>query len=91
MDLRTHGLYWSEYFAWLVVPKHVSYNGYNIYLELQSKGGFSLDAEDNDNYYLTKGFAWDEVNSSGRVCFDIGEKKSGMVIWWCYPERQIAC
>ncbi|MCC7799046.1 P fimbria tip G-adhesin PapG-III, partial [Escherichia coli] len=26
----THGLYWSEYFAWLVVPKHVSYNGYNI-------------------------------------------------------------
>ncbi|MEN1494296.1 PapG carbohydrate binding domain-containing protein, partial [Pseudomonas aeruginosa] len=37
----THGLYWSEYFAWLVVPKHGSYNGYNISLELQSRGGFS--------------------------------------------------
>lgn len=72
----THGLYWSEYFAWLVVPKHVSYNGYNIYLELQSKGGFSLDAEDNDNYYLTKGFAWDEANTSGQTCFNIGEKRS---------------
>ncbi|MBB7142136.1 fimbrial protein [Escherichia coli] len=71
----TYGLYWSEYFAWLVVPKRISHNGYNIYLELQALRGLSLDAQDADNYYFTYGISWDAVNSGlgGRsVCYDIG-------------------
>jgi adhesin PapG len=72
----THGVYWSEYLAWLVIPKNVFYHGYNIYLELQYRGSWSKDAEDNDNYYLVQGFGWDQATAGGGpVCFNIGERR----------------
>ncbi|EJY1967300.1 fimbrial protein [Escherichia coli] len=72
----SHGLFWSEYFAWMVIPKKITYNGFTIYLDIQSKERWSLDSEDNDNFYLTQGYSWDQVNTSGNTCRPIGEKAS---------------
>ncbi|EFJ3312422.1 fimbrial protein [Escherichia coli] len=73
----THGVYWSEFFAWMVIPKHVNdANGFNIFLTLQYRGNWSLDAEDNDNYYLVQGFGWDQSTAGGgTVCFPIGDRR----------------
>lgn len=73
----TYGVYWSEYFAWMVIPKHVNNaDGFNIFLTLQYKGIWSLDAEDNDNYYLVQGFGWDQPTAGGgTVCFPIGDRR----------------
>ncbi|ELH6406670.1 fimbrial protein, partial [Escherichia coli] len=64
-------------FAWMVIPKHVNdANGFNIFLTLQYRGNWSLDAEDNDNYYLVQGFGWDQSTAGGgTVCFPIGDRR----------------
>ncbi|EMV0122666.1 fimbrial protein [Escherichia coli] len=72
----SHGLFWSEFFAWMVIPKTTVYNGHIIYLDIQSRGRWSLDSEDNDNYYLTQGYAWDEVHIAGNTCMPSGDSPS---------------
>ncbi|HAI5696556.1 TPA: PapG carbohydrate binding domain-containing protein [Escherichia coli] len=72
----TYGVYWSEYLAWLVIPKYVVHGGQRIYLDLQYTGSWGRDAEDDDNYYLTYGFGWDQSTAGGgRVCFNSGEQR----------------
>lgn len=72
----SHGLFWSEYFAWMVIPKKITFNGSQIYLDIQSRGRWSLDSEDNDNFYLTQGYSWDQVNPTGNTCRFLGESPS---------------
>lgn len=72
----TYGVYWSEYFAWMVIPKKVSANGYTIYLDIQYRGNWSIDSEDNDNYYLVHGFGWDQPTAGGGVvCPQYGDTR----------------
>ncbi|EII3552439.1 PapG carbohydrate binding domain-containing protein [Escherichia coli] len=69
----SHGLYWSEYFAWLVIPKTVVFNGYHVFIDIYNRGRWSLDSQDNENYYLTQGYIWDQVHGGGAtVCGQIG-------------------
>lgn len=75
----SYGLFWSEYFAWMVIPKHVKDTDTNsdITISLTNKGSWSLDAEDSDNYYLTIGYGWDEPNTWGYTCYDMGAPANG--------------
>ncbi|MBB7833649.1 P fimbria tip G-adhesin PapG-I, partial [Escherichia coli] len=72
------GVYFQEYLAWMVVPKHVYTNeGFNIFLDVQSKYGWSMENEnDKDFYFFVNGYEWDTwTNNGARICFYPGNMK----------------
>ncbi|EFU9607180.1 P fimbria tip G-adhesin PapG-I [Escherichia coli] len=72
------GVYFQEYLAWMVVPKHVYTNeGFNIFLDVQSKYGWSMENEnDKDFYFFINGYEWDTwTNNGARICFYPGNMK----------------